>query len=72
MRPIARMRLHLWVRPQLPGQGSARASSCYRTGSLSGRWLPACYRPRWGVLPFPLFPGLPLDFPLPLDLFLPF
>ena len=47
------------VRPHLPGQRPR--IQLLQTGLF-----------RWGVLPFPLFPGLPLDFPLPLDLFLPF
>ena len=41
MRPVARMRLHLCVRPQLPGQ----RPRIHRTGSLSDRWPLACYCP---------------------------
>ena len=69
MRPVARMRLHVRSCP-----GSARASSCYRTGSLSDRWPLVCYCPwkivRLGGLTFPFAPRLAPGLPLALGLVL--
>ena len=74
MRPIARMRLHLWVRPQLPGQRPRiqllQNWFPFRVGGCLLVTAPGRLIVQVGGLTLPFVPRLALGLPLALGLVL--